>query len=60
MALAVNSGLSDWQINSGNPKYIKRDKLIRETTEQLDEGSIDVEDFLNLMATDENCLYTYI
>lgn len=51
MALAVNSNLP--QLSSGNKKYQMRNKKIKELTAQFDAGSIDVEDFLKLMASDE-------
>lgn len=60
MALAVNSRHVDWQSSSENSKYKKRNKVIKETTKLLDQGIIDIEDFLKLMASDENRKYDQI
>lgn len=51
MALAVNSSLP--QFSSGNKKYQMRNQKIKELTAQFDAGSIDVEDFLKSMASDQ-------
>lgn len=51
MNLAVNSKLP--QKSSGNRKYQIRNKKIKELTDMFDGGSIDVEVFLDSMASDQ-------
>lgn len=51
MALAVDSRCPEHQ--SGNKKYQIRRKKIEELTKMFDKGSIDVQDFLEAMASDQ-------
>lgn len=62
MSLAVNCRLPQSQSNSGNKKYQIRNKKIKELTELFDQGRIDVQDFLESMASDQYrmCYLKYI
>lgn len=57
MCLAINSREKEYK--PANKKYHLRDAKIRENTKLLDEGKIDVKQFLEEMSNDRNRMFTY-